>query len=97
MSGKYNYLCYLQDRLAYLKDWVRCANTYRKFIKINKRVEKEQFKEAPFIYIIVFFYFIPINLLKFIENIQRDYYYKKVKNEIKIVKEEIIALQLKNK
>jgi len=95
MSRKYYYKDYLHQRLAYLNNWVRDVDTYKRFVKIGKRVEIELFKERPFFYLIIFFYFLPINTLKFIDNIQRNYYYKKTNKEIEILRKEIEILKLK--
>ena len=97
MPEKYYYKDYLNQRLAYLKDWARNADTYRGFTKIGKRVEIELFREKPVFYMIVFFYFLPINILKFIGKIQRNYYYKKALKEMEILKKEIEILKLNKK
>ena len=97
MLKNFSYRDFLHQRLAYLKDWVRCADTYRCCMKIEKRVEIELFKERPVFYIIIFFYFLPINTLKFIDYIQRNYYYKKTNKEIEVLEKEIEISKLKKK
>ena len=97
MLEKYYYKDYLNQRLAYLKDWARNADTYRSFTKIGKRVEIELFREKPVFYMIIFFYFLPINILKFIDKIRRNYYYKKAIKEMEILKNEIETLKLNEK
>jgi len=97
MLEKSYYKDYLNQRLTYLKGWARNADTYRGFMEIGKRVEIEIFREKPIFYTIIFFYFLPTNLLKFIDKMKRNYYYNKAIKEMEILKKEIEILKLKNK
>lgn len=97
MLKKYYYKDYLNQRLVYLRGWTRDADTYRNFVKIGKRVEIELFREKPVFYMIIFFYFLPINILKFVDKIQRNYYYKKAIKEMEILKNEIENIKLNEK
>jgi len=97
MLRKYYYKNILHERLAYLKDWVVCADTYRRCMKITERVEIELFKEKPTFYIIIYLYFLPMNILKLVNKIKRNYYFMKNNKEIEIIRKEIEILELKEK
>ena len=66
-------------------------------MNVYKRVEIELFRERPVFYMIIFIYFLPLNILKFFDNIKRNYYYTKTNKEIEIIKKEIEILKLREK
>ena len=51
------------------------------------------FKEKPIIYLLLFFYFLPIKTLKFFINIKNEYSYKKALKEIEVIENEIRSLK----
>ena len=97
MVREYYYKDLLQQRLKYLENWLKNANIYKLCMNVSKRVEIELFRERPVFYMIIFIYFLPINILKFVDNIKRNYYYTKTNKEIEIIKKEIEILKLREK
>ena len=89
MLSEYYYIDILRERLKYQQDWIRHVHVYRRCTNIYKKVEVEMFKEKPIIYLLNFFYFLPIKILKFITNIKNEYTYNKVLKEIEIIQREI--------
>ena len=97
MLREYYYKNLLHQRLKYLENWLQGADTYRLCMNVYKRVEIELFRERPVFYMIIFIYFLPVNILKFVDNIKRNYYYTKTNKEIEIIKKEIEILKLTKK
>ena len=96
MLSEYYYIDILRERLKYQQDWIRQVYVYRRCTNIYKKVEIEMFKEKPIIYLLNFFYFLPIKILKFITNIKNEYIYNRTLKEIEIIKNEIEALKKNN-
>ena len=97
MLRKYYYKDLLHQRLKYLEAWVQDAYIYSLCLNVYKKVEIALFRERPVFYTIIFIYFLPVNILKFVNNIKRNYYYTKTKKEIEIIKKEIEILKLREK
>ena len=91
--SEYYYMDLLRERLKNNQDWINDVHIYKCCNNISKKVEIEIFKEKPTIYILNFFYFLPIKILKFFINIKREYTYNKVLKEIEVIQEEIINLK----
>ncbi len=96
MIGEYYYIDILRERLKNQQDWVRHVHIYRRCKNIYKKIEVEIFKEKPIIYLLSFFYFLPIKILKFFTNIKNEYTYNKVLKEIEVIQKEIKALNKNN-
>ena len=89
MLDEYYYIDILRERLKNNQDWIRRVHIYKRCKNIYKKVEFEMFKEKPIIYLLNFFYFLPIKILKFFTNIKNEYFYIRVIKEIKIIQKEI--------
>ena len=74
----------------------RDVQIYKQCIGVCKKVEIEMFKEKPIIYLLTFFYFLPIKTLKFFTNIKNAYTYNKVLKEIEVIQKEIEVLKKNN-
>ena len=92
MLGEYYYIDVLRKRLRIQQDWIRAMHIYKQCINIHKKVEAEMIKEKPIIYLLNFFYFFPIKILKFFTNLRNDYIYYKVLKEIEVIQREIKSL-----
>ena len=96
MIREYYYIDILRERLKNQQDWIRDVHIYRCCRNISKKVEIEIFKKKPIIYLLNFFYFLPIKILKFFTVIKNDYTYHKVLKEIEVIQKEIINLKKNN-
>ncbi len=96
MIREYYYIDILRERLKNQQDWIRDVHLYRCCRYINKKVEIKIFKKKPIIYLLNFFYFLPIKILKFFTVIKNDYTYHKVLKEIEVIQKEIINLKKNN-
>lgn len=92
MLGEYYYIDVLRKRLRIQQDWIRAMHIYKQCINIHKKVEAEMIKEKPIIYLLNFFYFFPIKILKFFTNLRNDYIYYKVLKEIEVIQREMKSL-----
>ena len=93
MLGEYYYIDILRARLKNHQDWIRHVHIYKRCKNIYTQVEFEMLKEKPIIYLLNFFYFLPIKILKFFTNIKNEYSYIRVIKEIEIIQKEIEASQ----
>ena len=93
MIREYYFIDILSKRLRYQQEWVRDVQIYKQCIGVCKKVEVEMFKEKPIIYLLLFFYFLPIKTLKFFINIKNEYSYKKALKEIEVIENEIRSLK----
>ena len=96
MIGEHYFVDILRERLRYRQEWVRHVQIYKQCIGVCKKVEVEMFKEKPIIYLLIFFYFLPIKTLKFFINIKHEYSYKKALKEIEVIQKEIINSKKNN-
>jgi len=96
MIGEYYYIDILREGLKNRQGWVRNIHMHKRCMNLCKKVEFEIFKEKPIIYLLTFFYFLPIKILKFFTNIKDEYIYNKVLKEIEVIQKEIEVLKKNN-
>ena len=83
----------LKDRLTYCRDWKHSIDLYLANREITKKADKEYYKTRPFLKLILNFYFLPYNLLKFFRYLRIRHEYKKNEIEIKVLNERIYELR----
>lgn len=83
----------LKDRLTYCRDWKYSIDLYLANREITKKADKEYYKTRPFLKIILNFYFLPYNLLKFVRYLRIRHEYKKNEIEIKVLNEQLYELK----
>ena len=94
--NEYYYMDLLRERLKNNQDWINDVHIYKCCNNISKKVEIAIFKEKPIIYLLNFFYFLPIKILKFFTNIKNEYTYNRTLKEIEVIQKEIEALKKNN-
>jgi len=85
----------LKDRLTYCRDWKYSIDLYLANREITKKADDEYYKTRPFLKIILNFYFLPYNLLKFVRYLRMKHEYKKNEIEIKVLSKKINDYQNK--
>lgn len=83
----------LKDRLTYCRDWKHSIDLYLANREITKKADEEYYKTRPFLKLILNFYFLPYNLLKFARYLRIRHEYKKNEIEIKVLNEQIYELR----
>ena len=83
----------LKDRLTYCRDWKYSIDLYLANREITKKTDDEYYKTRPFLKIILNFYFLPYNLLKFVRYLRMKHEYKKNEIEIKVLNEQLYELK----
>ena len=81
----------LKDRLTYCRDWKHSIDLYLANREITKKADKEYYKTRPFLKLILNFYFLPYNLLKFFRYLRIRHEYKKNEIEIEVLSKKINA------
>lgn len=83
----------LKDRLTYCRDWKYSIDLYLANREITKKADDEYYKTRPLLKIILNFYFLPCNLLKFARYLRIRHEYKKNEIEIKVLNEQLYELK----
>ena len=82
----------LKDRLMYCLNWKKDTELYLKYKNLTDTVNKEYYKKRPILKFFLKIYFLPINVLKFLQllrisrdleknNIEISYIYSQLKKE----------------
>ena len=82
----------LKDRLMYCLNWKKDTELYLKYKNLTDTVNKEYYKKRPILKFFLRIYFLPINVLKFLQllrisrdleknNIEISYIYSQLKKE----------------
>ncbi len=82
----------LKDRLMYCLNWKKDTELYLKYKNLTDTVNKKYYEKRPILKFILRIYFLPINVLKFLQllrisrdleknNIEISYIYSQLKNE----------------
>ena len=82
----------LKDRLMYCLNWKKDTELYLKYKNLTDTVNKEYYKKKPILKFFLRIYFLPINVLKFLQllrisrdleknNIEISYIYSQLKKE----------------
>ena len=79
----------LKDRLTYCRDWKHSIDLYLANREITKKADEEYYKTRPFLRLILNFYFLPYNLLKFARYLRIRHEYKKNEIEIEVLSKKI--------
>ena len=89
---------YFNNLRIILKEKQECFEHYKDTIKLNnlqKKANLRLFYQKPLIYLIRFLFYLPINLIRILKNINNHFYITKLENEIDVLKFEIKEVQKK--
>ena len=89
---------YFNNLRIILKEKQECFEYYKDTIKLNnlqKKANLRLFYQKPLIYLIRFLFYLPINLIRILKNINNHFYITKLENEIDVLKLEIKDFQKK--
>lgn len=86
---KYQLENIIKDRLTYCLEWKQNIDVYLANKSISKKANKEYYKSRPLMKLIINFYFIPYNLLRFYRYLRIIHDYKKNEIEIKVLSKEL--------
>ena len=90
---------YFNNLRIILKEKQECFEYYKDTIKLNnlqKKANLRLFYQKPLIYLIRFLFYLPINLIRILKNINNHFYITKLENEIDVLKLEIKDFQKKD-
>ena len=79
----------IKDRLTYCLEWKQNIDVYLANKSISKKANQEYYKSRPLMKLIINFYFIPYNLLRFYRYLRIIHDYKKNEIEIKVLSKEL--------
>jgi hypothetical protein len=89
---------YFNNLRIILKEKQECFQYYKdtiKLINLQKKADVRLFYQKPLIYLIRFLFYLPINLIRILKNINNHFYITKLENEIDVLKLEIKDFQKK--
>ena len=93
-----NLIRYFNDLRTILKERQECFEYYNntiKLVNLQKKANMRLFYQKPVIYLIRFLFYLPINLIRIIRNVNNHFYITKLQNEIDVIKLEIKEVQKK--
>ena len=79
----------LKERLKYQENWVNYYQWYIAHSDISEKVSEELKREQPLLSLIINFYYLPINILKYFRKIRAIYDFNKCVKEIDVLKKEL--------
>jgi len=79
----------LKARLEFQRDWANYFSSYFNHLRISQRVASELRKEQPLLSIIINFYYLPLNILKYMNRLKMIYSYNRCVKEIDILQKEL--------
>ena len=83
---------YFNELRTILKERQECFEYYNntiKLVNLQKKANMRLFYQKPLIYLIRFLFYLPINLVRIIRNVNNHFYITKLQNEIEVIKLEI--------
>jgi len=86
---RYQFENTIKDRLMYCLEWKQNIDVYLANRKISEKANEEYYKSKPLLKLIINFYFIPYNLLRFFRYLRIIHDYKKNEIEIKVLSKEL--------
>ena len=84
-----NYKHLLQERLTYCLDWKADWEDWFKHQEINEKAKQKLYENRKFFGLVLNFYFLPINFLKYYKQKRAQHTFNKVLITIQVLKEEI--------
>ena len=84
-----NYKHLLQERLTFYLEWKSNWQDWFKHQEINQKAKKKFYREKKFFSLIMNFYFLPLNLLKYYNKKRAQHVYNRVLTTIDVIQEEI--------
>jgi len=90
INRHYNSVKYI---LKERQEWFDYLDDAVKIDQIQKKANLRLFFKMPIFYFLRFIFYLPINLLKSVQKISTVYYLFKVKNEIEVLKDELVNME----
>tara|TARA_B100000287_G_C20600098_1_gene767687 strand:- start:1111 stop:1392 length:282 start_codon:yes stop_codon:yes gene_type:complete len=87
MKKNYKYL--LEDRLTYYLEWKKDWQDWFKHQEINEKAKKKFYEDKKLFGLILSFYFLPLNLLKYYKKKRAQHVYNRILAVITVLKDEI--------
>ena len=84
-----NYKHILQERLTFYQDWKSDWQDWFKQQEINEKAQRKFYGDRKIFSLIIHFYFLPLNLLKYFKKKRAQHAYNKVLTTIEVLKEEL--------
>lgn len=94
---KSNYKFILEKRLKFFQEWQNEWKEYFKYQDINQKVKVRYYQDKKILSFCLQFYFMPINILRFLKKRRAIHSYQKVLTTIDVLKEELAILEQNNK
>jgi len=79
----------LRERLKYQEGWVNYYQWYFTHSDISAKVLKELKREQPLLSLIINFYYLPINILKYLRKLRMIYDFNRCVKEIDVLEKEL--------
>jgi len=86
---RYQFENTIKDRLMYCLEWKQNIDVYLANRKISEKANEEYYKSKPLLKLIINFYFITYNLIRFFRYLRIIHDYKKNEIEIKVLSKEL--------
>ena len=84
-----NYKHLLQERLTFYQDWKSDWQDWFKHQEINEKAQKKFYGNRKIFSLVINFYFLPTNFLKYYKKKRAQHIYNKVLTTIEVLKEEL--------
>ena len=84
-----NYKHLLQERLTFYQDWKSDWQDWFKHQEINEKDQRKFYGDRKIFSLVINFYFLPTNFLKYYKKKRAQHIYNKVLTTIEVLKEEL--------
>ncbi len=88
-----NYKHLLQERLTFYQDWKSDWQDWFKHQEINEKAQKKFYGNRKIFSLVINFYFLPTNFLKYYKKKRAQHIYNKVLTTIEVLKEELDTIK----
>ena len=88
-----NYKHLLQERLTFYQDWKSDWQDWFKHQEINEKAQKKFYGNIKIFSLVINFYFLPTNFLKYYKKKRAQHIYNKVLTTIEVLKEELDTIK----
>jgi len=83
---------YYNNLKSVLRNKEECRNYFRELVELNRLQKKANWKlflKIPLLYLLRFFLYLPINILRVFKTTSDRFYLLKLNNEVEVLKDEI--------
>ena len=86
MKNNYNQI--IKERLDNRKEWLAYYIWLLTHRELHEKAKRAYYKERPILNLIIKFYFLPLNFIRFFSNLFDRYRYDMIKKEIEVLNDE---------